>query len=479
MKLLRILIFAVLGIGLLVGVALGGASWWVMRRLGPEVWIEQAESAWNCRAQIDDAQLSLFTRPASLTFKNLSLAPRDAEVAKPYAERIRLADGAAPIHIPEAVMEVTLEDLLDRRLNIHHLRFVRPVVREGRDEQGHSSLEEMFRRPGSNEEAPVPPPLTPVTQAPPPNAAVPPAAPDTVPRAIPVDSAPPASVAEALAVKPEEDKPRFIVRIEAAEIIDGQFHVTSDDTTIDIRDLDFSVTDLDITQNSRSHATLNLEVSVVGNAKIQGVKQRAEMAHVRLSGTGDIQPIDAKTGEWNPLTLLKLKLAKDSLLGGHVTMGDAAGKDMRKLQEYGVDLTPLPLGGRLLEDTIVDGAFKDGQFSLLAATRFGFPDYEVVIEPGSWIHASKDVHDVRFRLTCSPALQQRLETGVAQAKLGESIARGVTQALADERGRMTFDMESTGPLSDPEIKPSLDRLLRNLLQGRGLGDLLKGLFKKL
>ena len=55
----------------------------------------------------------------------------------------------------------------------------------------------------------------------------------------------------------------------------------------------------------------------------------------------------------------------------------------------------------------------------------------------------------------------------------------MTKALSDERGRMTFDIVSSGSLSNPEVKPSIDRLLNNLLRGQGLEDLLKGLLKKL
>jgi hypothetical protein len=53
------------------------------------------------------------------------------------------------------------------------------------------------------------------------------------------------------------------------------------------------------------------------------------------------------------------------------------------------------------------------------------------------------------------------------------------KALSDDRGRMTFDIESEGSLSNPKIRPRIDRLLKNLLQGEGLSDLLQGLLKKL
>ncbi|HYF36642.1 MAG TPA: hypothetical protein VD994_15205, partial [Prosthecobacter sp.] len=131
------------------------------------------------------------------------------------------------------------------------------------------------------------------------------------------------------------------------------------------------------------------------------------------------------------------------------------------------------------EDTVVTGVFANNQFTLNSLTRFAFPEYEVVLEPGSWLNSSKDQHLMRLHLSCGPALQQRLESGIARAKLGDSLARAITKALSDERGRMTFDIKSSGSLSNPEVVPAIDRVLNNLLRGEGLPDLLRGLLKKL
>jgi hypothetical protein len=55
----------------------------------------------------------------------------------------------------------------------------------------------------------------------------------------------------------------------------------------------------------------------------------------------------------------------------------------------------------------------------------------------------------------------------------------VVNALLDKRGRMTFDIESKGSLADPQVRPKLDRVLKNLISGENLGNLLQGLLKKL
>jgi hypothetical protein len=180
-----------------------------------------------------------------------------------------------------------------------------------------------------------------------------------------------------------------------------------------------------------------------------------------------------------PTSVLKLTLAQGSTLAGHITMGDAAGKEMKKLMEYGIDLTPVRVGGPLQQAAVVEGIYRNNRFWLRADTLFSFPEYEISIEKKSWIDNSQDSHEMEFRLSCGPELQDRLQKGMSQAQLGEKITKGLMKALADERGRLTFDIESGGSLSDPKIKPKLDRILKNLIRGEGLNDLLQGLFKKL
>lgn len=472
---LRFLLIAVVVIGILGSLGAGAASWYVMRKLGPDFWVALIEKDTNCRAHVDSTHISLFTRPATLKLSGVRLAPRDTEVAKPFAERLPLTDADSAIVIPEVALEVKLEDLLNRRLQIQHLQIVRPLVKETQDEEGNSSLEQLFSQEAPEVAAVLPPPA--------PSAAPPYSA---VPRAIPIGKAAPAAPGlEPAAQEPTtEDPSAFTIAVESATIEQGQITIVSRDTTVTVHNLNLTVSGIDSHRvpTARSLPTqilLAAEINVNGMARIGGVKRPAEIAHLLLSGAGDLAPRDPRTGIWNPATKLKLTLAKGSVLGGHVTMGDAAGKEMRKLQEYGIDLNPVPIGGVLLEDAVVDGVFANNQFTLGALTRLAFPEYELVIEPNSWINSSKDRHHMRVHLSCGSALQQRLQTGIAQAKLGDSIARAVTKALSDERGRMTFDIVSSGSLSNPEVVPSIDRILNNLLRGQGLGDLLQGLLKKL
>lgn len=456
-KPVRTVLIILFVLGLLVAAGLGGTSWWLLRQIGPDFWVEQLEKNTNCRAHVDDAQLSLFTKPARLTFRGVRIGPRDAEVGKPLAQRAPMPEGVAPIVIPEIVLEVKLEDLVNRRIFIEQFRIISPVVVEALDAQGKSSLEPLFKKPREQKEpAIVPPPTQPNT-----------AMPESTEKQVVVRS-----------------KDGFAFAVSNASIEKGSLTLQSSSTTVNIRDLDFNLSGIDIdpsdlANHNRVTAKLSSQIQVEGMARIGGVKRPAQLANLKLAGDSVITPINATTGEWKPYSLLKLTLAKGSTIAGHITMGDAAGKEMKKLLEYGIDLTPVRVGGPLLEPVVVDGAFSSNIFSLLTDTKFVFPEYEVVIEKKSYVNAAADKHRINLRLSCGPELQTRLQAGVAQAKLGESLARGVIKALSDERGRMTFDIESDGSLSDPKIEPKLDRVFKNLMKGEGLNDIFEGLLKKL
>lgn len=455
-KILRLALIALVTVGLVVGGGIGAFSWWVMRRMGPETWVTQIERQLNCRVEIADASLSLFSSPARLVFKGFKMAPRDAEVAKEPGARSPLKEGAAPILIPEISLAVKLEDLMNRRLFIEQLRLVSPVITEAIHENGQSTLEPLFKKPGPD---------------------APKAAPVTAPKET-------GGAASQQAEASSGGMEGFAFSVRKAAIEDGSLTIQNARTTVLVTGLNFSLDEIDIdmrnlAQHNKMLVSMEAAVRVVGEARISGARQQATLADLKLSGEGTITPVDPATRTLVPRTVLKLTLAKGSVIAGHITMADAAGKEMKTLQDYGIDLTPVRVGGELQEPAVLEGVFRANIFSVLADTRFVFPDYEVVIARKSFVNTAADKHEIELRLSCGQELQDRLQNGIAGAKAGESIARGLVKALSDERGRMTFDIESEGSLSNPTIKPKIDRLLKNLIRGEGLGDLLQGLLKKL
>ena len=140
-----------------VGAAsVGGLRFWLGKSLSKESLVSQMEKAWNCRAQIDDVKLVLAASPARLEITGCRIWLRDEEVGKPLGQRTAREPG--PISIETAVLEVKLEDLISKRLNVQQLTLSDVSVREEVDKEGNSSLGQNRRRPRW---LPQPPPRVP------------------------------------------------------------------------------------------------------------------------------------------------------------------------------------------------------------------------------------------------------------------------------------------------------------------------------
>src|SRR5262245_59874034 len=130
---------------LVVGGGIGGQAW-LKGRLQKESLVAQMERAWNCRAHLDDTKVSLFSSPASVTLVGFKLAPPDAEVSKPLAERAPLAADAAQVSAQEVVLTIELKDLLQGTLFVDRLHIEGLSVRQVLDEEGKGSVAALFKK---------------------------------------------------------------------------------------------------------------------------------------------------------------------------------------------------------------------------------------------------------------------------------------------------------------------------------------------
>jgi hypothetical protein len=215
--------------------------------------------------------------------------------------------------------------------------------------------------------------------------------------------------------------------------------------------------------------------------------QQVRFADMRVNGEGNVNPIHPATMSWSPAAMLKLVIDRGSVLGGHMTIGDAAGDQLDKLMKYGIDLRGIRIGGPLQQDLAVQVLAKDQKITFLDNAHLAMPDYEVTVKRDSWLDFAKDDQGMLTRLYCGPALKEQVVRGVAARGLGETISRMVVDGFSDEQGRLAFDLTISGTLSHPQVKPDIQRRLEGLLGGdieekaKGLIDTfkgLKGLFKK-
>ncbi|MEZ5386944.1 MAG: hypothetical protein R3F13_15660 [Prosthecobacter sp.] len=499
MKKFARLIFILFGLLLLLAVATPLAGAYILRRyMSREFLVLQTEKNINARVELKDVTLTLFTWPPSLRLSGIKIAPRDEFAGQPIEGRPALVD--APVNIDMAYAELVPEGLLKRQFLPRIIRFIGVDVRESINPRDGSSLEKLFAKPLEplvatasdvpraipvEPAAPVTPPPAPpapqvyrevtppaVAQAPPPAAVIP-----------EVEPAPAGSQAERLSLK-------------EISIEQGRFHITNEtsDARFDgeVSDFNLSITDIDIdpydiANHNHLNVTMSSKIVLDGLAQIGGRMQEVRFADMKLHGEGDVNPVNPVTMQWSPTAILKLAIERDSVIGGHMTIGDAAGQELDKLLKYGVDLRNIRIGGPLMRELAVNLLVQDQSIKFLEDAHLALPEYEVRVKRESWINFAADTQGLLTRLYCGEALKAQIVNGVAARGLGSTVSRMVVDALSDDNGQLSFDLSVMGSLSHPQVKPDIQLRLESLLGGdiedkaKGLIDTfkgLKGLFKK-
>jgi len=480
-KIFRLLLIF-LGLLVLAAVATPLVGAYLLRRyVDKERLILATEKSINARVQVDDLTLTIFAWPPSMRLTGLKISPRDQYAGTPLAARPPLTH--APVQIEMAYAELVPEALWNRQFYPRILRFIGVDVQERISAQDGSSLEKMFQPP--------PEKLAILQQMPQEN---------EVPRAIPVEPQPPvvtdpATPAPVVPTEVQKETARAArVALQEISIEQAHFRITNEgaDSRFDAEVSDFSLSltgiDIDpgdIANHNRLQVRLGGKAVVDGVAQIGGRMQQVRFADMTLHGEGEVNPVDPNTMLWSPVAQLRLIIDRGSSIGGHMTIGDAAGQNLDKLMKYGVDLSAIRVGGLLAQDVNVNVLFRDESIRFLDTTEFVLPDYEFTIKQNSYMDFAKDQQGLLTRLSCGPALKEQIMRGVA-ARVGETISRLVVGAFSDERGRIAFDLTITGSLSHPEVKPDIQNRLEGMLGGdieekaKGLIETfkgLKGLFK--
>jgi hypothetical protein len=452
-----------------------------------ELIVLETEKNINARVELNDVTLTIFAWPPSLRLSGVKIGPRDQYAGTPLEARPLMKN--APVHIEMAYAELVPEALLSRQFFPRVLRFVGVEVHERISPQEGSALEKLFQPPPEKlaalqAEADVPRAIPVQT---PPSVSVEPAAPGPVAIVPPAPAATPA----AMPVETSDESSRVgRVMLQEISIEQGHFVISNQGTdsrfNADISDFSLVLTGIDIdpadiANHNTLHARLSAKAVVDGAAQIGGRMQQVQFASMKLHGEGDVNPVDPNTMLWAPAAVLNLVIDRGSSIGGHMTIGDAAGQELEKLMKYGVDLSAIRIGGVLAQDVNVSVLFRNESIRFLGDTLFALPDYEFTIKKESWMDFTNDQQGLLTRLSCGEALKEQIVRGVASRGLGETISRMVVGAFSDERGRVAFDLSITGPLSRPQVKPDIQNRLEGILGG-DIEDKAKGLinnFKEL
>jgi len=459
MKLVR---FAVMGVGclaLLGAAVVAGGGWWVKGQLSREAVVAQLETMWDARVELGDSELLLWRFPARLRLEKLDLWSRETGQEKE----------PPVVHLDEVVLEVSLLDLLRRTLDVKSLHLVGLDVKEYVTPEGGSQLQAMMKKPrrvevtDTNDEATLPG--------------------NVGAERLKKEKKPAGKEKPAVF---QAEQLGMTVRIHEARISNSRFflHNRVNKTKTRMENVNFALTSInvdpgDLANHNEAAVELRMDLTIEGRGKVGGEMQDVQFAKLLVTGQGKMQPFDVETQAWDPISDWEVILGKGSVLAGYMTMGQASADGGKKMQEFGLDISDLPVGGELLEDAVVRMAMTQGRMTLREDARFMMPEYEVRMAQGSWIDSAEDAQDQVIRLVCGEELERRMRAGMQANGLSEKMVDSLIKALRDETvGRLAFDVRASGQMTKPKITIAWDRALEQLLKNDGLPGLLKGFIKK-
>lgn len=435
------------------GVALAGGVWWVKGQLSREAVERQLQAVCGGRVSLGASELEVWGSPARWKLSDLKVfatVGRDGKAEAPTEPVVSLR---------EAVLEVSLGSLMSGTLDVQRLNLDGLSVEEYVSPEGVSDLKLVMAKPKADAKSTV----------------------EEVKEAEPkVEKVQKAGVAEFKA-----EQLGFTLRVREARVSNGQLfiHNRVNKTKTRLEGLQFALTDIDVDPaNLAAHNTvkmaLEMKLTLEGRGKVAGEMTDVTFAKLDVSGNGKMQPFEEKTGVWSPVSEWELSLAKGSVLAGYMTMGQASADAAKKMKDFGLDLSDLPMGGELLEAAVLKMAFSENRLLVREDARFQMPEYEVRMAKGSWVNSAEDAQDLVIRLVCGEELQRRLREGMLKSGLPEKMADSVVKAFLDETsGRLSFDVRAGGKMTRPEVKPAWDKALERAIQGGAIEGLLKSIGK--
>lgn len=462
---------------LLLGGGFAGQAW-LKGLLQKEALVAKMEEAWNCRAHLDDTKVSLYSSPASVTLIGFKLAPRDVEVGKALGERAPLAADAALVTAGNVVLSIQLADLLKGTLNVERLELEELNVRNVVDAEGHGSLDALFKSPqdalddstasvsgtgGSN---------------------VPNESKDALQDQTARIHKEKKSAADEHSPMKASDL-RINLAVKTAGISNARFESLDlkGGTKTVIDQLNVELTDIDVAPRDLVNHNL-CKFSLSASVAVEKSDPKSQFADFHLTGSGTVAPFDAKTGELNPDTDLSLTMLQGGLIGGAPLSKQMGKKDMERLDEYGVRLGDIAVGGMLKKDAAMRvHLLPGGKMIVKQDTVFAFADYEMLLAEKSWFNPTQDLHNARATLTVSPELSARILEDAKKtltekygATLADFAVSAVKIALMKD-DRIVIPFKGKGPMSKPNV--SLDSVLgdiTDIVKSAGK-SFLEGLFK--
>ena len=446
----------------------------------PDFIAAMIEAENNCRVQIAETKVSLFSFPAKIEIKDIRIGPRDehADAGTKLKDRPPQV-GAVAFSAESMTLEANLLDLLRKKISVNHLTLENVSIGELLiEEEGGPRL----AKDGPKLDALFDPPTT-VKGNPNPEY-------EEKKKRRDLAKERRALAKEQRVAKTPTSNSFTISELPLPATMDAlNFNsaniyakIRRNKTRITFSNLQVKVSDIDLDPKDLANHN-RAKVTITGNLLIQDRDRTTNYADLQIRSEGDVIPFDPVTGYINPDLTYKITVLKGGKLDAIPSLVKLAGK-IKKLNDIGLKLDVLAEKITLEDDTVVTVGYRENSLQFIEPTVINFNGHLLTINEGAWLNTGNNRHEAKAEVLLS---KEASDKALGNAK--EFLADKAKQFSFDQETVLKYSMKllepvtkdgqvwvpftSTGDFNDPKVRPDVDlQDLAETMALEALGDIL-------
>jgi len=376
------------------------------------------EKSIDSRVQIGGLDISLFSFPARVELKDVVVVERDdyANNEVPHDERAVLNDGV--ICVQSVCCDVTLWDLLSRRIRVEEFELRGLQAKAVIYEDGSNSLDAFFDNPdkkGGKRERKE----------------------------------------RGFNAKDHEG---FVTELKKVVVEDCSFELVVEKTGLVIvgEGIGFSFEDIKIDPNELEQvngATVRMKGKVI---VLSNNVERVKFGELGFLGSSQARLFDAVSGGLEPDLNLDLDITEDSYVSTKVPYVDKVWGVTERLKKLGVPSVDLEECIGFGRDRELKASYKKGRVDLLAPISLELSGWELSVSDGSWFQTGDETHEFRVQLIANDKVgswvleHMDTVTCVAPKSVRKELKEELIESLWVDK-RLTIQVDTKGELSEPKV----------------------------
>lgn len=432
-----------------------GAKWALSYVASEDFVIARIEENLNSRVAIESVELRLLSVPTKLEVRGFQMTKRDdlVEAGMPASERPPIAN--PEVSCERFVCEVSIRELLNRKLKINRVLIDQASVKMQMYEDGTNSLDPLFQ-PVAGRAQPVP---------------------EDQPTDEPADA------------KAEPGTANLITNLDEFRIQDLHFEceleqsgivIVGDKVNVSIDDIRVDPNDLE--QVNQVNADLSSNIKVIGKAG-----QSDPVVNLMLAGDTQTRLFDPETGEIDPVVEFDIELDEQSFLSTHVPAVQKAWQSLKALERFGFKPGDLPDYIRFGKSRKIKGQYAKGRAQVDEDIALLVADWELGLNAPAWLHVANSQHEMVGELLASPQATEKFLVKIEQlipgaSHNGQNLMRQAVESELVENGRLKLELKSQGSLEEPKVQlvtkmPKVEDQVKEKVKKKAL-DFLRSRFGK-